>query len=78
MQKTRNGPGRSRNLWSKNAHADTLPHGQKYVVGKNENFEHFKLESFRLSWNIPSEVKTFLLKLEKFNAVGEFRLKLES
>ena len=25
MQKTRNGAGQSRNLWTKNAHADTLP-----------------------------------------------------
>ena len=50
--------------------------------GQSENgiFENFKLESlklksFRLSWKVPSEDKTFLLKLESFTAVGKFKIK---
>ena len=49
------------------------------AIRKNEKFESFKLdslkfESFCLSWEEPSEVEKFLLKLESFAEVGEFLL----
>ena len=45
--KTRNGPGRSRKLWSKNAHADTLPGGQKLetVQKKQAVMEKYRYRS---------------------------------
>ena len=40
--------------------------------------ESLKLERTEQSWKEPSEVEKFLLKLERFPAVGKFWLKLEN
>ena len=42
---------------------------------QSEKWESLKLKNFRLSWKVPSEEKTFLLKLESFTAVGKFNIK---
>ena len=41
LQKIRRGPGWSRKLWPKNAHADTLVEGQMFAAKDHEEFEAF-------------------------------------
>ena len=57
MQKTRNGPGRSRKLWPKNAHANILDislfkslSAQPHVTRDVMMEQHWNMDNFHEEW----------------------------